>query len=82
MNETLWTWADLDAAQAELVQETEQELGADVVLVYQPTTSRAVSGPAEFDPDLRPVELEDAQLESLRSLERAVGAVAVAYRRG
>ena len=78
MTDATWKWASLDAKGLELVRETEQTLGADLVLVY-----------AEGGPDtdgntrkgLRPAPLDPSQLECLQGVERLIGAVAVAYQR-
>ncbi len=78
MNDSGWNWAPLDERALALVQETEQTIGADVVLVY-------VAGAPLADPATRaglaPAALDESQLECLRGVERMVGGVAVAYQR-
>lgn len=78
MTETTWTWARLDRAGLELLKETEQTLGADVVLVY---AQGAPDAPAATRAGLRPASLDESQLECLRGVEAKVGGVAVAYQR-
>jgi hypothetical protein len=78
MTETTWTWARLDRAGLDLVQETERTLGADVVLVY---AEGGPVAPAATRAGLRPAALDESQLECLRGVEAKVGGIAVAYQR-
>jgi hypothetical protein len=78
MTDTTWKWASLDSKGLELVQETEQTLGADVVLVYAEGGPTADGGTRR---GLRPAPLDASQLECLQGVERMLGAVAVAYQR-
>jgi hypothetical protein len=78
MIDATWKWASLDSKGLALVKETEETLGADVVLVY------AEGGPdtdANTRMGLRPAPLDPSQLECLQGVERLIGAVAVAYQR-
>jgi hypothetical protein len=76
MQDTLWTWASLDEAAARLVTETEQKIGADVVLIYSAGEPVA---PAWTRRNLAPAPLDDAAVAELRALEARTGGVAVAY---
>ncbi len=75
-----WTFADLEPEQLALVTEAERTLDTDVVMAYKPSPYGTVD-PDTISAGLRPVDLEPAQLEYLRGLERKVGGVLVAYRR-
>jgi hypothetical protein len=78
MTETTWTWARLDRPGLDLLRETEQTLGADVVLVYAEGDPAA---PAATRAGLRPATLDASQLECLQGVEEKVGGIAVAYQR-
>jgi len=74
-----WSLADLEPAQIDLIHEAERTLDTDVVMAYKPGRWGTVDPDAIGD-TLQPVELEASQLEYLRSLERKVDGVLVAYR--
>lgn len=78
MTQATWSWAELDEAQLELVDEAERELGADFVLVYRP-------GPPGIAPavlgGVEPSPLSASMIDRLHGLEQQLGGVAVAYRR-
>jgi hypothetical protein len=74
-----WSFADLEPAQIDLIQEAERTLGTDVVMAYKPSRWGSVD-PDVIGDTLRPVELEASQLEYLQGLERKVDGVLVAYR--
>lgn len=78
MQETMWSWAELDEEKLELVDEAERELGADFVLVFRPGPPGI---PAQVLGGVAPQPLDPAGVERLRGLEERVGGVAVAYRR-
>ena len=73
-----WTWANLSDDQLRLIAEAERSLGAEYLLVYQPTdhSSRAVEARVR---DLAAAPLNESQLECLSGLESQLGAVVVAY---
>lgn len=74
-----WSFADLEPAQVDLVQEAERTLGTDVVMAYKPDRWGTID-PDAIGEALRPVELGASQLEYLQGLERSVNGVLVAYR--
>jgi hypothetical protein len=74
-----WSFADLEPAQIDLVEEAERTLETDVVMAYKPGRWGTVDPDAIGDA-LQPVELEASQLEYLQGLERKVDGVLVAYR--
>jgi hypothetical protein len=78
MQDTLWTWASLDESAVALVSETEQKIGADVVLVYQAGEPIAATWTRR---GLAPAPLDDAAVATLQQLEARTGGVAVAYKR-
>ena len=80
MNADGWTFADLEPAQLDLVNEAERTLDTDVVLAYAPSRWGTVDPDTVAD-GLHPVDLESSQLDYLKGLERMVGGVLVAYRR-
>jgi len=73
-----WTWADLSDDQLRQVSEAEQALGADYLLVYQPSRAsrRAVAARVRR---LQAAQLSESQLECLHGLEAQLQAVVVAY---
>ena len=75
-----WTFANLEPAQLELVNEAERTLDTDVVMAYAPSPWGTVD-PDTVAKGMHPVELETSQIEYLQGLERTVGGVLVAYRR-
>ena len=75
-----WTFADLEPAQLDLVNEAERTLDTDVVMAYTPSPWGTVD-PETVAEGMHPVDLESSQLEYLQGLERMVGGVLVAYRR-
>jgi hypothetical protein len=74
-----WTLADLAPEQLALLDETERTLQPAVVLVFKPTRWGTVDDATVAAEGLHPVELDEAQLERLRAVERETGGVAVAY---
>lgn len=79
MSDTTWSWAELDEAQLELVDEAERELGADFVLVYREGPPGI---PVQALGRVTPAPLDEERVDRLRGLEQRMGGVAVAYRRG
>lgn len=78
---TGWTWANLADDQLELVAKAERTLGAEYLLVYQPSaqpTDDSVEAQLE---DLRPAPLTASQLECLHGLEEQLHTIVVAYTR-
>lgn len=75
-----WTFADLEPAQLDLLNEAERTLDTDIVMAYAPSRWGTVD-PETIADGLHPVDLESSQLECLQGLERMVGGVLVAYRR-
>ena len=75
-----WTLADLEPEQLTLLEEVERTLDTGVVLVFKPSRWGTVDEETVAAQGLHPVDLEPAELERLRDLEREVGGVAVAYR--
>jgi hypothetical protein len=78
MNENGWNWARLNREGIALVRETEESLGADIVLAY-------AEGAPLADPSTRtglePAALTESELECLQGIEQKLGIVAVAYSR-
>jgi hypothetical protein len=76
---TGWTWANLTDDQLRLMTEAERTLGADYLLVYQPSpqpTDDSVEAQLE---DLQPAPLTASQLECLHGLEEQLHTIVVAY---
>ena len=74
-----WTWANLTDDQLKLMAEAERTLGADYLLVYQPSpqpTDDSVEAQLE---DLQPAPLTASQLECLHGLEEQLRTIVVAY---
>lgn len=67
-----WTWASLDDKQMGLLKETEETLGADIVLAFQP-------GDGGAQASLKPAELNDSQQECLQGAEEKMNSILVAY---
>lgn len=74
-----WSFAELDAAEIDLVHLAERTLDTDVVMAYTQSRFGTVD-PDAVGESLHPVDLEASQLECLQGLERMVGGVLVAYR--
>jgi hypothetical protein len=79
MAATGWKWADLTVDQRTLVAEAEQTLGADYLLVYQPTQQATSSASTALLADLHAAPLTESQLECLHGLESQLQAIVVAY---
>jgi hypothetical protein len=74
-----WTWANLADDQLELVAKAERTLGAEYLLVYQPSpqpTDASVEAQLE---DLQPAPLTASQIECLHGLEEQLHTIVVAY---
>lgn len=73
-----WNWARLNREGIALVRETEESLGADIVLAYAPGTDL----PAEESTrrNLAPATLSPTELECLQGVEQKLGVVVVAYK--
>ena len=72
-----WNWAELNDEQMELLKETEETLGADIVLAFKSGQGELVGAQA----DMAPAELDESQLECLMGAEGKMNAVLVAYRK-
>jgi hypothetical protein len=76
-----WRIAELSGEQIRMVEEAEKGLGADYLVVFEedqggtPEIGFLTSG------TVAPASLNTSQVECLHGLERALEAVAVAYRR-
>ena len=62
-----WSFADLEPAQLDLVDEAERTLDTDVVMAYAPSAWGTVDPDMIADEGLHPVELDASQLECLRA---------------
>ena len=78
MTTETWSWAELDEAKLELVDEAEESLPADYVLVYEPG-ARGI--PAHEVPGVAPAPLDAEAVQRLQAIEQRLGKVAVAYTR-
>lgn len=81
MATTQWTWANLTAVQRQQVTDAEDTLGADYLLVYQPSQQRSPQSAGTLAGELHIATLTPSQLECLKGLEDQLQAVVVAYRR-
>jgi hypothetical protein len=75
-----WTWANLDADQLALMAEAERTLGADILLVYEPTAQPTAASMEAQVEDLAAAPLTESQLECLHGLEEQLHGVIVAYK--
>lgn len=76
-----WKIAQLSGEQIRMIQEAERGLGADYLVVF--TEDAGGTPDVQFPAAgvVAPAALDPGQIECLQGLERALDAVAVAYRR-
>lgn len=72
-----WDWAELSDEQMGLLKETEETLGADIVLAFE----SGRGGSVDTQTDMLPAELDESQIECLMGAEEKMNAVLVAYRK-
>lgn len=76
-----WKIAQLNGEQVRMVEEAERGLGADYLVVFKEDAGGAADPQFPTAGMVAPASLNNSQVECLQGLERALDAVAVAYRR-
>ena len=77
---TGWTWANLSDDQLALMAEAERTLGADYLLVYEPSPQPTDDSVEAQIQDLQAAPLTESQLECLHGLESQLQTIVVAYK--
>ena len=76
-----WKIAQLSGEQIHMIQEAERGLGADYLVVFKEDAGGTPDMQFPTASMVAPAALDPGQVECLQGLERALDAVAVAYRR-
>ena len=74
-----WTWADLSGNQLKELKETEESLGADILLAFAHTSQSGFGDVNISQSNLKIASIDNEQVKRLQKLEEKLQTVIIAY---